>query len=416
MGFIFKTFLKRIPREGFRSLTVPALALVLVVLISVMSGIRIGLEVDLEYVIENFEVRVELSNPVTSETDYLNIENRFVRMFTDEDTSPYLSQFVGDVELKRSLNIVGVDMVEETVGVGQLERTAERELIVPGQLVGITSKEAERRLSSLGGGFIDFFEGYDESIFRTGRSVAVASSNLFGALNPANPILSISVQSGAFDPQHPFAVYPAVNTELVVVGISHGVGNDVIAPFWAVANLGTASDNFQTYSDIMFTFMADNRQIGEFGAAATGHFARAGDVGSTMPHALTVFDSVFNDVVHRLNQNIQLIDVATPFIYLILVLIGFIASFLLTRRRKPEFAIMRSIGVNRKDVFFGALMEQAVLCASGAILGLLLFWAVFGDIIWTVPLLFITCYVLGAVLSVQKTAGANVLKILSDKE
>ena len=382
-------------------MTVPALALVLVVLISIMSGIRIGLEADLDYVIENFEVRIELSHPVTSETDYLNIENRFVRMFTDEYTSPYLSQFVGDVELKRSLNIEAVE-IDEIVSVGRL--------------IGITSKEAEMRLDSRGEAFIDFFEGYDESIFRTDESVAVISSDMFDALDPINPILPINVQSRAFDPQNPFTVYPAVSTELTVVGISHGVGNDIIAPFWTVANLGMASDSLQTYSDIMFTFMADNLQIGEFGAAAAGRFARAGDVGGTMPHALTVFDSVFNDVVHRLRQNIQLINTATPFIYLISVLIGFIASFLLTRRRKAEFAIMRSIGINKKDVFFGALMEQTVLCASGAVLGFLLFWIVFGSIIWTVPALFIGCYVLGAVLSVQKAARANVLKILSDKE
>jgi len=366
-----------------------------------MSGVRIRLEADLDYVIENFEVRIELSNPVTSETDYLNIENRFVRMFTDEYTFPYLSQFVGDVELKRSMNILAIDIVEN---------------VPVGRLIGITSKEAERRLDSRGGAFIDFFEGYDESIFRTDESVAVVSSDMFDTLNLMSPILSIDVQSTAIDPQNPFAVYPSVSTELVVVGISHGVGNDVIAPFWTVANLGMASDNLQTYSDIMFTFMADNRQIGEFGAAAAGHFARAGDVGGTMPHALTVFDSVFNDVVHRLRQNIQLINAATPFIYLTSVFIGFIASFLLTRLRKAEFAIMRSIGINRKDVFFGALMEQTVLCASGAVLGFLLFWTVLGDIVWTVPALFTACYVLGAVLSAQKAASANVLKILSDKE
>jgi len=396
MTFILFTFLKRISREKFKSLVVPLLALVLVMLISIMGSIGTQLTNDLEYVIENFEVRVELSNPVTSETEYLNIDNHFIEMFTNPEVDPTLTHFLKDVELKRSLNITDEDIV--------------------GQLVGITSIEADRRLDLQSGVFFDFFDGYDENILRTEEFVGVVNSDIFNMLDPDNPVIAISVQSRAVDFSNPFIVHPIVETELIVVGISHGAGRNIYAPFWTVANLGMASDGNPTYSDVMKALMSDNTQIGEFSIAAQGHFARGGDAGTALPHSLTVFDSIYNDVTHRLRQNIQLISIASPFIYLISVLIGFIASFLLTRRRKPEFAIMRSVGINKRDVFWGALAEQVVLCAAGAVVGYLVFWAISGDALWTIPLLFTACYALGAALSVQKATGANVLKILRDKE
>ena len=402
MGFILKIFLKRIPVEGFKSLTVPALSFILVMLISLMGGVKLLLENERDYTIKNFEVRVEVSDPVTSSTDNLNIENRFIRMFTESETNPNLSNFLKDVELKRSLDIVLPTEGWQTVKIGRL--------------TGITSIEADRNLEPLSGAFIEFFEGYDESIFRTEELVCVVNVEMLSTLNTDAPVMAIMVQSTAVDPMRPYAVFTPIETELAVVGVSYGAGKDVLAPFWTIAKLGTASDNLQTYSDIMSSVIADNNFISEFTAAASGRFARAGDVDTALPLSLTVYDGVYNEVIHRLRQNIQLIDSATPFIYLISVLIGFIASFLLTRRRKPEFAIMRSIGINKKDIFLGALTEQATLCAIGSVIGLLLFRVIFGYSLWSVPAMFTSCYILGSALSAQKAAGTNVLKILGQKE
>jgi ABC-type antimicrobial peptide transport system permease subunit len=129
-----------------------------------------------------------------------------------------------------------------------------------------------------------------------------------------------------------------------------------------------------------------------------------------------VFDSTYNEVTDRLRQNIVLVDVTTPFIYILSALVGFITSYALTRRRMPEFAVIRSIGINKKDVFSGVLMEQTVLCSAGAAMAFILFLAVRGQAVWPPPVLFTLCYALGSILSAKKAAGADVLKLLRERE
>jgi hypothetical protein len=287
------------------------------------------------------------------------------------------------------------------------------------QWAGITSIKADERLSPLVGAYVDFLDGYDEGIFRTREAVCVVGAEVFNALDADKPEVTLTLRRyiwGETDEGEPYlADVITIHPTLRVVGITHGAGNVVFSPFWTVSEAARAL-GLPVYTNHMSALMADNRQAAGFAQAAARHFARAGDVDAELPFSLTVFDGTYNDVVRRLRQNIQLIDVATPFIYGISVLIGFIASYLLTRRRKPEFALMRSIGVNKRDVFLGALAEQAALCLTGAVTGLVVFGAVYGYFLWAPFVLFTVCYVLGSVFAAERAAGANVLKILREKE
>lgn len=415
MRHIFLTFIKRVPREGFKSLTVPVLALVLVVLISITYGARINLTADLEYVIDNFTVRVEVSHPVTAEMHHLGVSMHYIRLFTDTAATPTLADWLKDTELNRTLEIY-------------------HDLPGPGpQWVGITSVAADARLDPVTGAFIDFFPGYDENIFRTNEPVAVVSASRFGTLDadslPSDSepafayFVSLTLQNRFLVPagedDYGEAVYEEVMYEtertLRIVGIAHRAGNAVFSPFWTV-NEAAEELGLPLYSNRMSAVIYDNRTIGEFAHAAARHFARAGDLEAELPLALTIFDATYNDVVRRLRQNIQLINISTPFIYALSVLIGFIASYVLTRRRKPEFALMRSIGVNKRDVFIGALGEQAALCAVGAAVGFAAFGVFYGSFIALPPVLFTLCYILGCVFAAIRAAGTNVLKILREKE
>ncbi|MCL2499662.1 MAG: ABC transporter permease [Defluviitaleaceae bacterium] len=402
MKEILYTFLIRLPREGFRSLTVPALALVLVVLIGIMSGARIRMIDELDDVINNFPVRAELSDPITSEVDGIDIDIEYILLFTDESVPRSVAEYVKDVELNRRLEIV-------------------ENLPLPvGEWVGITSVEADDRLNPMTGAYIDFFPGWDEGVFRTDEAVAVVSAALYGTLEANHPMITLSLENIVYketvkDGELITEVDGIFETDvdLRVVGIVHNAGSLIISPFWTV-NAVAAEIYLPEYSNRMNALMYDNGKIGELASAAVRVFARPGDVNTTLSFSLTIFDGIYNNVIRKLKQNIQLIDVATPFIYAISVLIGFIASYLLTRNRKPEFAVMRSIGVNKRDVFTGALGEQAVLCIPGAVTGFILVSVFFRQVLWVPPVLFTFCYVLGSVFAAAQAAGTNVLKILRE--
>ena len=153
-----------------------------------------------------------------------------------------------------------------------------------------------------------------------------------------------------------------------------------------------------------------------FKELATRTFTRVGIYFNPQVFAMTIYDAEFYDITEAFSQTIFFIDIATPFVYVLAVCVGFIASFLLTRRKIGEFAIMRSVGVNKMGIFFGTFLEQALLCAVGAALGSLLFTMTWGYVFITQPLIFLACYMLGVLVSAAKAAGTDVLRLLRDKE
>ena len=86
-------------------------------------------------------------------------------------------------------------------------------------------------------------------------------------------------------------------------------------------------------------------------------------------NALTVHDETFIKTAARLKENITLTQILMPFVVVIVGFLGFVASYLLLQSRRPEFAIMRSLGVSRRSCFGMLLIESAVLELSGSLAG-----------------------------------------------
>jgi len=74
----------------------------------------------------------------------------------------------------------------------------------------------------------------------------------------------------------------------------------------------------------------------------------------------------------------EIIVIVMTFILSISVGIGFITSFQMTRRRRYEFANMRSVGIGKGKIFLGFMFEQSFLCAIGVVFGFFAFLLVSG--------------------------------------
>jgi len=85
--------------------------------------------------------------------------------------------------------------------------------------------------------------------------------------------------------------------------------------------------------------------------------------------ALIVYDETFIKTATRLKENITLTQILTPFVVVIVGFLGFVSSYLLLQSRRPEFAIMRSLGVSRRGCFGMLLFESAVLELLGSLAG-----------------------------------------------
>ena len=528
MRFLLRYFIKRLPREGFRSLSVPALSLALVLLICVMGGMKERLLSEYEYMMDSHPIFVEASDGYSIATDGLQIGQKYLDQFTDREALWSLYEYVDNVLLKRELEIVvkarremdglvfgvsdirlitaeygeinyydgynaavfeldqndirycavsedvlslaedGIILVKFTVGTGynatvfttpftvagtvntdaegwvicsydmlsgminttqgaqrfrvtidgqevtvetQRQRVQISEpsppVLVP--LVGISALEAETSLEQTNGAGVVFYDGYDESIFSGSDYLCLVSEETLDKTKDGFLYADVQSKTG---------VRPeAVVTEFIVAGIIKGAGREVVyIPFQTATELGFRSDGQPPYTERIHARIADNRDLDEFKEVAMRSFTEVGVFINMRTFALTIYDGEFYDTTEALLQTIFFIDIATPFVYFITICVGFVASFLLTRRRRAEFAVMRSVGVNRRNIFVGTLFEQTLLCAVGAAIGCFAFSLTWGYVFIQRPLVFLGCYVMGVVFSAAGAARTDVLRLLRDKE
>jgi ABC-type lipoprotein release transport system permease subunit len=134
---------------------------------------------------------------------------------------------------------------------------------------------------------------------------------------------------------------------------------------------------------------------------------------------LVIEDQTLTETVNNLNRHISYMEIVYNAMYALSIGIGFVVSYLLTKTRRSEFAVMRSTGAGAFRTFVVFFAEQAVLCLVGTLLGgaigllmpggmhALRLYAILG---------YALCYWLGSAVSVAMTNRVNVLSILSAKE
>lgn len=130
-------------------------------------------------------------------------------------------------------------------------------------------------------------------------------------------------------------------------------------------------------------------------------------------------DRLYNASVSTLEQHIRYVSAVYPCIYLLMGVIGLVASYLLMVSRRKEFAIMRSLGVPKWRSFLTFFSEQAFLCLLGCAAGLLLRTILSGWPEGSALLLcagFAVCYGLGACISIAIMNAAPALNILSEED
>lgn len=86
-------------------------------------------------------------------------------------------------------------------------------------------------------------------------------------------------------------------------------------------------------------------------------------------NALSVRDSTFRTLASQLRQSIDALEGFFPFIFIIVIFVGYITSFLLVNSRQKEYALMRALGAGRGKCFFIFFLEQLFLILLGELIG-----------------------------------------------
>ena len=102
----------------------------------------------------------------------------------------------------------------------------------------------------------------------------------------------------------------------------------------------------------------------------------------------------------------------------LIVVVGFLVSWLMTSARKREFALMRGFGAGRVRIFLSFFHEQFVLCLAGCLAGALslLFLYAGSPLQFYVAAAFFVLYLLGCVAAVVVNARMKLMELLTVRE
>jgi len=134
--------------------------------------------------------------------------------------------------------------------------------------------------------------------------------------------------------------------------------------------------------------------------------------------AVVIEDKALADGLLSIQQHLSFLNFIIPIMLLLSGVIAFILSYLLTRHRLPEFAVMRSLGTKKFQVYLAFFLEQFFLLLIGVlpVASVLLARPEWLPAVQRNLLLFLAVYTLGIVIAIGLMGRSKVLDILFTKE
>jgi ABC-type lipoprotein release transport system permease subunit len=119
-----------------------------------------------------------------------------------------------------------------------------------------------------------------------------------------------------------------------------------------------------------------------------------------------------------MDRNIAIGRIMSILISLLIILIGFILSWLMTFSRRREFALMRGFGATGVRVFASFFMEQAILSLAGCLAGCLAFLKLYaGGMMQPLTVVsYLICYLLGTAVSIRMIGKTDLMELLTVRE
>ncbi len=134
---------------------------------------------------------------------------------------------------------------------------------------------------------------------------------------------------------------------------------------------------------------------------------------------IVIEDREYQNTVSNLKQQILYTDYLYPVLYALIILMGITVACLLTAGRKKEMALMRGMGAKKGRILLTFLSEQFLLCLFGCLFGFV-FWYVAGNgFAWRhlwLGAVFLAGYTAGSLFGVFRINHVKLSVLFADKE
>ena len=178
------------------------------------------------------------------------------------------------------------------------------------------------------------------------------------------------------------------------------------------------------WKDVLFTFrtcrfsLSSARELDTVRERLRNNgFSAVGRISSNRT-TLVLRDAAFLKLREGMERNIAMGQVMSTVISMLIFLLGFIVSWLMTFSRKREFALMRGFGTRKRQVFASFFLEQAILSLVGCIAGCAALFRLYagGAVQPLAVAAYLVCYLLGTAVSVLLIGKTNLMELLTVRE
>lgn len=409
--FLATATLRMLTRRRFKSLAVIGVSLVLVLFMNIYAESIVKHQAALNDLHAGIEVTGNITSHDGSILDDLDISCYVIGLLEE-------SGFIAQGLYTRNLRFLQGPWP-------QLEPVELYAMLVSApKLVGATDIAAISSFAPEGASLPEYMEGYDQGLFSAQERVCIASGNFLqeNGLELGDEIkLTVAENPKKIEDNY---CHGTVSLQIVGTYQSSKLYNDPLyCPGEAMQDICREIELPLAWDSARFT-IANTQQLNHFKAL----LRRLGFVSlnqvqseeiSKDRRGFIINDSILTDATASVTGYIALSRILYPIIYLLCAGIGFVVSYLLVRLRKPEFAIMRSLGTSRAAGFMTLFLEQALLAMIGAGLGILLTLAIVqgnAPIQFAIIAGYLVCYLVGAAIAISTLNRVNVIQILTAKE
>ncbi len=402
--FIFENVFRNITRNKGKSVIAFIVVVVLSAFLVIYSGFLGKQETELKELTENIDIDLKLCNISGTQTTGLIIDtNRLDKI----EQSGYVTPVI---------YVTGALYFDENVSHVRLRSS---QISVMGVASGVTND------SIFGEDEIEYLDGYDGSIFSGEDYLCVVSEDMMREENlklgdEFTKTFYTKRENGAsyYSGEHTFKVvgsFKSIESEKIPSGIGF------ITSFQTLRNMAEVQ-NYHTWPTSAEFKVNDPEDLNDLISLLEDikmvECQRKTSSTAQWGNSCIITDGVYIRISEPLIKNIGMLNTLYYPIFVAVVLIAFLASYLLMQSRRGEIAINCSLGVSKGSIFLTMLLESAIICLVGSVISTVAVLLVFSQSISTAAsvLVFIPFYLLGCALAVLTLLRTNVITILTSSE
>lgn len=135
--------------------------------------------------------------------------------------------------------------------------------------------------------------------------------------------------------------------------------------------------------------------------------------------ALVVKDENFLNSAARLEKNIRLLEQLRPVVLAVILLVGYVAAWLLVQNRQEEYTLMRVAGMKKESCFLQFFAEYGAMALAGATAGEVMFGMMRPSLLGSLGEslgVFLICYLTGTAAALLNAGRISVMAVLAQRE